>query len=640
MRQTFQTNPAQKHLEVLQNFSGGMNTVTAYENMADHEAIGLINQNLVERGPVERRYGMVRHIDITGKGQGYFRYYKNANEFEELEAINGQLYKNGAVLPIEGLASGFQTEKLIEAVQFQNKLWIATGTKLVEYDGTTAKVVEPYKPKPMDALYIGTNGLSENPDEFMEDGQALSMRIDGVTFSERYGIVNEDVTLTAYKSVPSDMSVEFQFEYRYPTMEEGKWYMGQDWGSSNTWVFRTELEGDVQFRINMREAGKTVAEAQYIVPKFKVKASSDAGAADVKTDNINKCNRIILHWNRLIMYGDDTQADALYISHLNNPRYFPIPNSLRLENGRNERMTALLQYRDMLIGFTPTTIQAIYGKSPMDFRRITLNTTIGCMAPDSAKVYKNHVYFLSYDGVYLLKSVGYTEDKANVEKVDTAIANLIEPKENACAAVHDGQYQILFPDSLRRFRCYAGRDGLPWVMDESPKLDFARMYIYDDVLLGQSASGPVMRFDEEVFTDDGYVYEDILETKAYNFGQPYHKKKLKEVQIMTSPKQGTINASVQIYADAALVVNPDQSYATVNDEGEVEWIPFFETNFSAGTKFGAWIMGDTPFGTQETSVATLAISGKCYSTRMKFVHAEAVPSTILGLAYVFKLKRP
>lgn len=645
VRQNYKTNPADKLFEMYYSFTGGMNTTTSYENMTDYEVLQLLNYDLVERGPVRRRFGMVKHIQppVEGKGQGYFRFYKNETEYDEIIAVGGNLYKNGATLTITGLPTGFQATRPIEAVQFQDKLWIATGTKLVEYDGTTAKVVEAYKPQPLDALYIGTNGLADDPNNYMTDGEALSMRIDGVTFSKRYGIINQPVTLTAYHSIPSGMSVEYLFEYRYPTMADGTWYEGQAWSSSKTWEYTPKQEGDVQFRIGMRETGLEVAEATYLVPKFKVNATTDAAEAEIKVDYLNECNRIILHWNRLIMWGDSTQPDALYISHLNNPRYFPVPNSLRLENGRNERITTLVPYRDMLVGFTPTTIQAIYGTSPFDFKRITLNTTIGCIAPETAKVFRNHVYFLSYDGVYKLKSVGYTEDKANVEKVDTRIANLIPRDTNACASVHEGQYQILFPNSNTRFRCYVDMDEA-WVMDESPKLDFHAMRVIDNELYGQSSSsGRLMKFKKDVFNDDGHIYQDIIETKGFNFGQPYHVKKLKEIQVMTSPKEGDINARLYVYADNQPVLSPDTSHAVVDAEtGEVSWVPQFEINFEArrGTKFGEWTMGESPFGDTESSIAKLPLTGKCYTARMKFVHEEDRPSVLLGLAYIFKLKRP
>lgn len=57
-RQGYYTNPAEKKIEVFHRFDGGMNTVTADENMADNESFKTINMDLVERGPLRRRHGM------------------------------------------------------------------------------------------------------------------------------------------------------------------------------------------------------------------------------------------------------------------------------------------------------------------------------------------------------------------------------------------------------------------------------------------------------------------------------------------------------------------------------------------------------------------------------------------------------
>lgn len=639
-RQQYGTNPWEKHLEIYSDFSAGLNTVSSNDTMRDNELRIATNVDLSEQGAIKRRKGMTRHIAPTGVGlgQGYFRFYKAENDYIEIVAVNGQFEIDGLVQTIEGL-SGFQTDRPIEGVQFGNKMYFATGTKLVEYDGTAFKVAEPYAPEPLEALYIGTNGLADDPNNFMQDGESTFIRIDGVTFSERYGIVNQSVTLTAYSSKPVEKEVEFQFEWRYAFMEDGKWVLGQDWSSSKTWEFTPDAEGDYQFRINIREKGLTVAETQYLVPKFKVNPSKDSSDVEIDTSYIHRCNRILLHWNRLIMYGDEQNPDMIYISHLNNPNYFPVPNTLRFENGKKEALTALVQYRDMLIAFTPTTIQALHGKSPADFRRTVLNTSIGCAAPYSAVVVRNHIFFLSSNGVYFLKSVGYVEDKANVEKLDSKIDNIMPRDTDACAVYHNNQYHLVFPSQKKGFRFYTELNA--WATDESEKMDFHRMYVRDNRVFGQSKGGDVLAHDD-VYDDDGHVYECQWESRFFDFGQPYHTKKLKELQITTVPEDKDLNAFLYVYADSAIVVNAEKSEAFVDESGDIGWRVELNPNLNAytGTKFGEWILGSSPFGDVVVDVQKLTLSGKCLRTKVRFIHKEAVPAKCMGLAYIFKIKRP
>jgi hypothetical protein len=58
MRSGYNTRPYEKLMETFQNFSGGLNTVTAPDNMLDHELSDMLNEDLGERGSLKRRHGM------------------------------------------------------------------------------------------------------------------------------------------------------------------------------------------------------------------------------------------------------------------------------------------------------------------------------------------------------------------------------------------------------------------------------------------------------------------------------------------------------------------------------------------------------------------------------------------------------
>jgi len=228
-RMGYYTDPARKELQVYQDFSGGLNVTTSHDNMADNELSYIKNMSFDERGAIARRTGMENHfsfLEPKEKAQMYFRHYKDHVNYDELIAVDGRLYVNGEDAGIE-----FQKERFIEAVQWYQKSYIATGSGLYEYDGMTGEVkkVEPYAPEPLEALYIGTNGLAENPDKFLSDGVGSTVQIAGVIFSERYGVMNEPFTITAYHIKPAEVELEYKFEYRYPFEADGVYHIGQDW---------------------------------------------------------------------------------------------------------------------------------------------------------------------------------------------------------------------------------------------------------------------------------------------------------------------------------------------------------------------------------------------------------------------------
>jgi hypothetical protein len=57
MRTNYNTKPYEKNMEVYQNFSGGLNTTTAPDNMNDSELADMLNEDICERGSLKRRHG-------------------------------------------------------------------------------------------------------------------------------------------------------------------------------------------------------------------------------------------------------------------------------------------------------------------------------------------------------------------------------------------------------------------------------------------------------------------------------------------------------------------------------------------------------------------------------------------------------
>lgn len=646
-RTGYYTNPWEKKLEEYADYSGGLNTVSGDDAMPDREFRDLTNGDLGEKGVLKKRWGCEAHLvsSLHDKHQGYFRFYKDGALHSEIVAADGGFYINDILQPITGLPGGFQTERMIEGVQYRKKMYFATGTKLVEYDGTSFKTVEPKKPDTFEALYIGTNALASNPNEYMQDREGLHLNINGTTFSRRYGLVNEPTTLTVYLTKPANMtSIEFMYEWRTLYMDEGDWVQenGGQWTTSRTFTITPQAEGDLQFRINAREAGKTVAETQMVIPKYTVKGAPDPKES-LNTLTLHNCNRLFLHWERIMMYGDPQNPDVLYYSHLREPEYFPRTNFLRFENSRSEGLTTVKQFRNMLVAFTRTTTSALFGTAPAGsnpYKRVVLNTAIGCIAPESAVVVRNHIMFLSQEGIQLLKNVGTVEDLANMQKMDIKIDNIVTRAEDACAVVHDGQYQICFPKEKKRLRFYL--DLGSWTKDESPSLNFLRMYDVDGVLYAIQENKAVVRFSAALWTDQGVPYPFVFETRNMALGQTYHTKKLKQLQMLLSPKYGSISATIYVYADSAAMIDADRSYASVGADGAVQWNTVIEPNFHipGGTTLGDWKMGKNAFGVVETMKTKLNVSGKCRTTRIRFIHMEGKPCVVTGHAFVFKVKKP
>lgn len=525
---------------------------------------------------------------------------REENIYETVVAINGNFYIDGVEKSVEGNIP-IQSERPMEAAMYKDYLFIASGSGFLVYNGSTIAKVEPYKPAPLEELYIGTNALLENPFT-VSDEESEAVEIREVKFSSRYGKTNDFITVSVGVARPEFLNIEYKFERRNVLDKPDYWFTLSDWSSDNEATFITDIAGEYQFKISVRERGKETVLEEYMVPKYIIKPSEDENDVLIDGNTIDQCNRILVHWDRIILYGDQAKHDVIYISELFNPAYFPMNNTLQFENPKSERITSIVRYRNNLVVFTPSTIQALYGTNPNDFQRVVLNTGIGCIADRSAEVVANHIVFLSYEGISLLKSIGMSETRSNVEIIDGNIKSLVEMSENAVAYVRNNQYCLVYPSSNKQLRYYY--EWGVWTHDVSPSLDFHDVVIEDSKLIALGNNGRIL-LDAEDYQDEGVPFKEIIETKFYTFGEPYATKKTKELQIMYD----AIEEETDIYVNVSLDTTADIA----------------DTNVSLNT---------------QDTIYYLTIAGKGLMTKVKIEHEENKPLTLVGLGLIFKLKKP
>ena len=523
---------------------------------------------------------------------------------EEIVAKGGKFYINGVEKKVEGDLP-IQSDRIMEAVTFYDNLYIASGSGLLVYNGSTIAKVEPYHPTPLELLYIGSNALDEFPfevyDTLKDDDDDPTIAIKFVNFSHRYGVINEFLTLSVGVDRPGSRVVEYKFERRRTTDKQDYWFVGQDWSRNSEYTFSTDIAGEYQFRISVRTEGSETATDVYLIPKYIIKPTKDEDDVPIDATTLQTCNRILVHWDRLILYGDAVHQDIMYFSDLQNPAYFPVNNTLWFENPRKERITSVVPYRDNLVVFTPTSIQALYGTNPENFQRVILNTDVGCIADRAAQVVQNYVVFLSNEGITLLKTVGMSETRSNVELIDTKIKDLVEYDEDAVAYVRNNQYCIVFPRSRKQLRYYY--EWGVWTQDLSPSLDIRDAYVQDGKLYALCSDGRLLT-DSDDYQDEGVPYASKISTKLFNFGEPYAIKKTRELQIMFDEVQEDTDMTVRVFLDKNL--QHENVINMVKDE----------------------------------KIYKMMIPGKGLEVQVELEHNENKPFRLDGFGFIFKLKNP
>lgn len=640
------------------DFAGGLNSETSNEKLRDNEFPTLDNIDLSSRGSAKRRTGRKLLVNQPGVGQGIFFFYRQGEPKPDvLFAVSGKIYvlEHDATEQVEvPILDGetpftFQTTRTVEAVQYGPDMFLATGTKLCEltYKADTAeweaKVVTPYSPSVMEAIYIGTNGLADNPDAYVQDGTGTLEAV-GIKPAKRTGVVNESMSIVAYINRPTDVTAaQVEYKWEYKKAVEVAWTVGRDFTADvagKTWTFKPDTATKYDLRVTIRKAGTTTPTPQYALTNYVVNQVED------KTQNtsrpvtgIQSCNKVRLHWDRLLLAGDTDNPFQMYISDLNVPRYFPVSNTITFDTGKQEPVTSIIRYRDMLVVFTKTTIQTLVGKSPEDYRRSLIHDGIGCIAERSAAVTGNNIMFLSAEGIHMLKPNQFILEVMNVSRIDYPIKSSVVSDERACAMVFDSQYWLCFPSQSVIYRLYY--DNAMWVRDKSSKLNFVEMAHYGSDVYELSQSGQMYRQDRSLYADAGEVYEAIMESKFLDLSASFNQKKLKRLYVLARHFAANVDLQVKVQADSEIILNPEDGEAVI-ENGYVAWkvVPTPNMHFYTGTVVGSWVVGKTPLGDIQISVQKASIRGRCRRVKVTFTHEDPVPCEIFGFGLEFKEKKP
>jgi len=647
----------------------------------------------------------------------------------------------------------FQATRDVEAVQYGTALYIATGTNLVEVthdDGVwKAKTVMPYTPSMQEVIFIGTNGLAEDPSAYVQDSDSTNLQLAGIAPATKSGAVNTDMRFNAYITKPSTISsVEYKWEYRKTGSTEivngvaevvsikitasvttsgnvlvtldgvpysvavtagmnatavagairakefinwttggtgdtvtitcnskgartpstytpnatgatgtltiptkgangnSTWELGQDWKADiqgKTFIFNVDDAGSYDIQAWARDKDDPTNIVSTTLSGYKVDPVMDRKNILQSSAGIRTCNRIMLHWDRILLFGDTINPFLMYVSDLQNPAYIPTNNIISYDTGKLEPINSVLRFQDYLVIMTITTTQTLLGKDPSSYERYLIHDTIGCIAPKSAVVVGNQIIFMSYTGITALRPNPYRVEVMNVKRLDVQIHSEILSRvtqTNAAAIFHDNQYWICFPDDKVIYRFYYEQSV--WVRDKSGRLDIKQFTTHGGKAYNLTKTGNIYTHELDMWQDVDDVYDMNVDSKMYSLGYDFNNKKLRRMYVIARHFTSDVPLYVKVWADSALVVTPDDGHIEIPEDGShTNWVTTTTPNmhFYAGTVLGSWILGVNPLGDVQISVQKANLQGKCRRVRVSFRHSENAPCEIYGFGFEYKLKK-
>ena len=112
----------------IKDFSGGLNTFDPSINLADNQAASLLNVCYEEGDAIRSRHGFTRTRSDTDV-RGIYNWYKN-DTLHQIHSTTSGLYDNGSLLTAS-------IDGAFHAQEYASMLYIADGTYMKRYDGTT-----------------------------------------------------------------------------------------------------------------------------------------------------------------------------------------------------------------------------------------------------------------------------------------------------------------------------------------------------------------------------------------------------------------------------------------------------------------------------------------------------------------------
>jgi hypothetical protein len=419
--------------------------------------------------------------------------------------------------------------------------------------------------------------------------------------------------------------------------------------------------GNYDIRVTLKDTHASSETVPAIITPFVVYPEATKLSSNTSTlsEQIKKCTRCIVHWNRLILYYGDiditsqvSKPNRMYISELDDFGYFPYSGFIDLVTDAAQPITSIVRHRNQLILFTPSSIYSMTGRSPSDYAIALINDRIGCDMPFTPATVENDILFANRDGIYRLRPSTYILDNFNVIPISDTINSQfladtvnysgsevyglyynehyhIFQMMNGAATVGQRPYVTVYKYNSQ-MRTWA-TDTIQTIKDNEGGFDFVRtgmmgafthlgrlICLFGTYLSTGSPSYipkyrsvvaqtyPNINVYKDMFD---HVYTMLVRTKFFDFSASFNIKKLKRLYLLTKTNEGTtagnvqnIDLAVTVEADGSAVLDPEVG-TVQNVFGTAVWTMTLVPNFHFyyGIEIGAppvgnWLMADPTYG--------------------------------------------
>lgn len=528
--------PPELRLDVI---NGGVSYKYIESQLNDNQSPYMLNMNADDRGALTKRKGQKVHLAYPTSPIHAMYYYKD----KLIVHAGNKLYAD--LVEIFTLTS----QKGVFFV-FNDTLYYLNGAEYVQWDGATAKAVEPYVPQ----LTIGRSpsGGGELLEEFNLLGSGF---IDG--FIADGTAKDYQLSLTGLNSTELVASIDG----------------GINWN---------KVEGD-DFTVNRTTGVVTFVSAPTDQAIVLIKAyKTITGMAD----RIKKCRYFEIYGGendtRVFIAGNPDYPSWYWYSGVYDPSYFPENSFNRLPG---EAISGFVKQYDTLIVFQNRSITAVNYEFKDDgtvsFPTKPINSFVGCDMPYTIQLINNDPVFAnSYKGIHILRS-SQIRDERNVQLISSNIngapyrSGLLDEEESDLLQATSFDYD-------KKYWLCVGSKVWVWDYEQTPYMgndEQLAWFPYDNIsancfieidrqlYYGSRTNGNINTFQEN-FNDFGQPINGVWRSKLFNFNLPDYLKTITELWLTT---RAALYSSITIkyYDDNGSVI--DETTITKQNTASFSW---------------------------------------------------------------------
>lgn len=500
-----------------------------------------------------------------------------------------------------------------------------------------------YKPTAIEVKNIGFNILSSKPMEFIDSqGSANSIRGIFYTYNDQPTQIvpyNKEFKIHILSSGTGENQVpEYRPNNGEIDEEKNPYTKLQGSYNSDKSIFTcTGLNESDSIELRITKGTGETADKFLAYFTMGSVVQSDIGKIEdiVKLILSSRYCKVIN--SQLVLFGNH---GYMFFSDFDNFDYFPNYYYIYVAETENEEVVSVNYFRQYYAIFTNKRIKRMSGAfGSDDFGVYPLNDYIGCINPRSIKQVQNYLYFLSYNGLYILKQGYVGEGTENVEQIDLPIyrsyitenmlkgitfqnyyALFSEKEAIYYNYTNDAYYKfknagILATNSLARDTVYPTEYTIPFQYNKlqsilfygiKEKIDAITNHF--DICVQNFAS------DELEINDNGVSFVSSFETCYMSFNAPTNIKKFKEIYLKFYNKHGKfIPLYVTIKVDDKVVISPKDYVVSYDEETQTYYyneVVGSNKELKGFRPLGTMILGEDIMGERTSMVLKMKVRAK------------------------------